>query len=136
MQTRKIIITLSFITSLFIIGYWLTVFTGVFKITDLVPGYRNWFMPFSVPDMWIAICSMAAGIFMLKHDKKGYIFSIIAGSSLVFLGLYAFGYGVVTGLLFKLTVDEIIEIAIKIYCLSVGPLFILYGAKRLLNADK
>jgi len=40
--------------------------------------------------------------------------------------LYALLYGVNTGLLFNLTTDEVIEIAIKVYCLSVGSFFIGY----------
>lgn len=127
------IVIISFVTAGFILLYWLTVFTGIFEITDLVPGYKNWFMPFSAADLWIAVCALLAAIFILKGDKKGYIFGIMAGSSLVFLGIYAFGYGIITGLLFNLTVDEIIEILIKAYCLSVGPFLIYQSAKQLLG---
>jgi hypothetical protein len=45
---------------------------------------------------------------------------------LIFLGLYAFLYGFNTGLLFLQTMDEYIEIAIKIYALSVGSFFISF----------
>jgi hypothetical protein len=40
--------------------------------------------------------------------------------------LYALLYGINTGLIFILTTDELIEIAIKVYCLSVGAFFIIY----------
>ena len=48
---------------------------------------------------------------------------------MIFLGLYAIAYGVNIGLLFILTTDEIIEIAIKIYCLVAGSMMIYYGWK-------
>jgi hypothetical protein len=50
----------------------------------------------------------------------------LTGSSLIFLGLYALLYSINTGLIFNLTTDELIEIAIKVYCLSAGSFFIVY----------
>jgi hypothetical protein len=54
------------------------------------------------------------------------IFRQLTGSSLIFLGLYTWLYSVNTGLLYHLTTDEIIEIGIKVYCLTVGSFFIIY----------
>ena len=113
-------------TTLGIVVYWTLVFTGIFKITDLVPGYRTWFLSFPLADGWIAIVSLLAFIFLLQNNDKAALFGLLTGSSLIFLGLYALLYGVNTGLLFKLTTDEIIEIGIKVYCLSVGTFFIVY----------
>jgi len=93
---------------------------------ELIPGYTNWFMAFPLADLWIATCAFLAGFFLLKGRELSIPFGIAAGSSLIFLGLYAFLYGFNTGLLFIITVDEIIEMAIKLYCLSVGPFLILY----------
>jgi len=113
-------------TTFGIVAYWITVFTGIFKVTELVPGYRNWFMSFPLADGWIAVVSLLAFIFLLRGDDKASLFGLLAGSSLIFLGLYALLYGINTGLLFILTTDELIEIAIKVYCLSVGSFFIVY----------
>jgi len=123
---KKIISSLAFFTAIGVIAYWVLVFTGIFPVEELVPGYKNWFMSFPIADLWIAISALLAGIFLLKNNELSIPLGIACGSSLVFLGLYALLYGVNTGLLFMLTVDEIIEIAIKIYCLSVGPLFMVY----------
>ena len=65
-------------------------------------------------------------IFLLRRDARASLFGLLTGSSLIFLGLYALLYGVNTGLLFILTTDELIEIGIKVYCLSVGSFFIIY----------
>jgi hypothetical protein len=101
-------------------------FAGLFPVTELVPGYINWFMAFPLADLWIAISSLVAGVLLSKNKELSVLFGIASGSSLIFLGLYALLYGVNTKLLFILTTDELIEIAIKIYCLSVGTLFISY----------
>ena len=114
------------ITSLGILAYWSLVFTNVFPVTELIPGYRNWFMAFPLADGWIAAISLLAFIFLLQNNDKAVLFGLLAGSGLIFLGLNALLYGFNTGLLFNLTLDEIIEIGIKIYCLTVGPLFIVY----------
>jgi len=106
--------------------YWALVFSGIFPVKELVPGYVVWFKSFPVADLWIAVSSFLAGIFLLKNKELSVFFGIASGSSLLFLGLYALLYGINTGLLFILTVDEVIEIAIKIYCLSVGTLFMIF----------
>ena len=135
-KSTKIIIRLSFLNAIGILFYWIAVFTGLFEQIDLVPGYINWFMSFVVVDLWIALSSSLTGYFHIKSDKKAGLFGIITGASLIFLGLYALMYGILTGLLFILTIAEIVEIAIKIYTLSVGPLFIIYHWKYINNIEK
>jgi hypothetical protein len=123
---KNISLGLTAFTTFGILAYWTLVFTGVFKVTELVPGYRNWFMSFPLADGWIAVVSLLAFIFLLQNDDRTVLFGILTGSSLIFLGLYALLYGINTGLLFNLNMDEVIEIAIKIYCLSAGSFFIIY----------
>jgi len=122
---EKTLIGLSLFTGIGIVTYWITVFFGWFPINELVPGYITWFMSFPIADLWIAITGLVAAIALIKKKNIAIPFGIASGSGLIFLGLYALLYGINTGLLFILTVDEIIKIAIKIYCLSVGSLFIV-----------
>jgi len=123
---KRLATGLTLFTFLGIVAYWISVFAGLFPVTELVPGYRNWFMSFPLADGWIAVVSLLAFIFLLRGDERAALFGLLTGSSLIFLGLYALLYGVKTGLLFNLTTDELIEIAIKVYCLSVGSFFIGY----------
>lgn len=83
-------------------------------------------MSFPLADGWIALTSLFAFIFLLRRDVRAKLFGLLAASVLIFLGLYALLYGINMGLLFILPMDEIIEIGIKIYCLSVGTFFITY----------
>lgn len=123
---KKLALGLTAFTTLGIVAYWSLVFARLFPVTDLVPGYRTWFMSFPLADGWIATVSLLAFINLLKNNQKAALFGLLTGSSLIFLGLYALLYGVNTGLLFILTTGEIIEIGIKLYCLTVGSFFIRY----------
>ena len=134
MNSKKIVVGLSIFTATLGILYWITVFAGLFPVTELVPGYKNWFMSFPVVDSWMFICAILASFYAVKDHPLAALFAPLTGASLIFLGLYAFTYGYNTGLLFILTPDEVIEIMIKIYCLSVGSLLIHHGWK--LNAPR
>lgn len=119
-------LSLTAFTAVGIFTYWTLVFAKIFPVTELLPGYKNWAMSFPLADGWIAVTSLLAFIFLLRGDDRAALFGLLAASGLIFLGLYALLYGINTGLLFILTADEMIEIAIKIYCLSVGSFFIPY----------
>ena len=123
---KKLALGLTAFTTFGIVVYWVLVFAKVFPVTELVPGYKNWFMSFPLADGWIAVTALLAFIFLLRGDDRATLFGLLAASGLIFLGLYALLYGINTGLLFILTVDEIIEIGIKVYCLTVGSFFIIY----------
>lgn len=123
---KNLAVGLTAFTALGVIVYWTLVFAKIFPVTELAPGYKNWFMSFPLADGWIAVVSLLAFIFLLRDDPRASLFGLLAGSSLIFLGLYALLYGINTGLIFNLTTDEIMEIAIKVYCLTVGSFFIVY----------
>lgn len=120
----KILRGLSITTALFIFAYWTCVFTAVFPVEEITAGYKNWFMSFPIPDFYIAACAILSVYHLNRNNKLAGLFVAMTGSGLLFLGLYAIAYGHNTGLLYVLTTDEIIEIAIKIYCLSAGTYFI------------
>jgi len=123
---KNMVLALTAFTTVGIVVYWLLVFTGTFKVAELVPGYKNWFMSFPLADGWVAVVSMLAFIFLLQNNNKAALFGLLTGSSLIFLGLYALLYGINTGLIFNLNMDEIVEIGIKAYCLSIGSFFIVF----------
>ncbi len=129
MKNLKLFKSLLITTSVAIAFYWISVLTGIFPVEDLIPGYKNWFMSFPLPDFYVATCAVIAVIYLKSNTKLAALFGTMAGSGLLFLGLYALAYGHNTGLLYNLTTDEIIEIFIKIYCLSAGMFFILTSWK-------
>lgn len=127
MKSSKTMLSLLFFTAGGTTLYWILVFLGVFPVTDIVPGYRTWFMSFPLADGWMAATALISAVYLLKGDRRAGVFGICAGSAMIFLGLYALLYGINTGLLFTLTIDGIIEICIKVYCLSVGSYFIYFS---------
>lgn len=118
-------------TALGIAVYWLLVFTGVFPVDEIVPGYKNWFLSFPLADTWIALAALLTLKNELKRPNNALIYQAATGSGLLFLGLYALLYGINTRLLFNLTTDEVIEILIKLYCLSVGSYFLKDAIKNI-----
>ncbi|MFM7092859.1 MAG: hypothetical protein ACKOZZ_18845 [Bacteroidota bacterium] len=124
MKTENVLKGLLITTTLFVVGYWTSVFTGLFPVEEIVAGYKNWFMSFPIPDTYIAVCAVLTVYYLTKNQKLSGLFGAMTGSGLLFLGFYAIAYGHNTGLLYNLTTDEIIEIGIKIYCLSAGTYFI------------
>lgn len=124
MKANRIVLSLLLFTAAGTFSYWVLAFLGAFPVTDIIPGYRDWFMAFPMADAWIIVSALLSAIFLLRGDAKASLSGICSGSAMIFLGLNALLYGINTGLIFNLTVDEIIEIAIKLYCLSVGSYFI------------
>lgn len=123
---ERLVIILSGITVGGILLYWFLVWVKVFTVKEIVSGYRNWFKSFLIPDLWIATTSFVTFIFLLQNDQRANLFGVITGSSLIFLGLYALTHAVTTGLIFRRTTENLIEIIIKFYCLIVGAIFIFY----------
>lgn len=122
---RRVLMSFLTITALGIVLYWTTVFLGLFPVEELVPGYREWFFSFPLPDFWIAFACGISAVQLHRKKKSAALWGIIAGSSMLFLSLYAGSYGFVTGLIYMQTIDEYIEIAIKIYTFTVGILFMV-----------
>jgi hypothetical protein len=111
------------------VAYWLFVFTGTFVVTELVPGYRSWFMAFPLADAWIATTGIWLTMAAARRHRSAPVAAATLGSSLLFLGLYAALYGAQTGLLFNLTSDELVEIAVKVYCVVVGASLVRFAVQ-------
>lgn len=130
---EKLFKSVLIITFSFTLVYWSLVFAKIFPVTEITPGYVNWFMSFPIADTFLAISALLSFIYLKKAKIKSAYFGTIAGSSMIFLGLYALLYGINTGLLFILTTDEIIEIMIKLYCLFGGAFVLRYSWNLLKN---
>jgi hypothetical protein len=123
------IVSLGTITSLFIAAYWLAVWTKLFPVDEIIPGYRAWFLAFPVADAWIAVWAMIAAGAAWSGSPRTCQYTLLAGSALMFLGLYAMTYGTITGLICRPTADEYIEIAIKVYTICAGAWLTWWGLR-------
>lgn len=132
MNNKKLLFGLSVFTGVGSIFYWVFVFTGLFPLTEVVPGYITWFTSFPLADFWLAVTSILLAVAIKKNKSRGIIlFALLTASSMIFLALNALLFGINTGMLFIMTIDEVIEIAIKIYCIIVGGYFINCAVKEL-----
>lgn len=123
---KKTVIALSLFGAIFTIGYWSSVFLGLFPVTETVPGYTTWFMSFPIADLWLASMLFLTAISYLKGSSRTAYFGVAAGSSFIFLALYALTYGFVSGSILTINTDTILEIFIKVYSLTVGALLLLH----------
>lgn len=138
MDSNKKIFILSLFTSIGTATYWILVFFGIFPVTEVVEGYTTWFYSFPLADLWIIFTSaMLALSTKRKNLNNSIVWGLLTASSMIFLALNGFLFGLNTGMLFMMTVDEIIEIAIKLYCLTVGAYFIRYfwNKLRIVNSN-
>lgn len=132
MNNKKLLFGLSIFTGIGTISYWVLVFTGLFPLTEIVPGYITWFTSFPLADFWLAVTSILLAVAIKKNNPRNMIlFALLTASSMIFLALNGFLFGINTGMLFMMTIDELIEIAIKVYCLTVGGYFISFVVKEL-----
>ena len=132
MKYKSLIFGLSVFTAVGTLFYWLLVFTGIFPLVEIVPGYITWFQSFPLADFWIVITS-ALLAFAIKTNRNVLAIScgLLSASSMIFLALNGLMFGINTGMICMFTVDEIIEIAIKLYCLGVGVFFIRCFSKEI-----
>ena len=86
MNKNNLAVGLSFFTTFGILAYWTLVFSKIFPVVDLIPGYSDWFMAFPLADLWIGTTSFLAGFFLLKGRELAVPFGIAAGSGLIFSG--------------------------------------------------
>ena len=130
MKHKKLIFGLAVFTALGTTLYWLLVFTGVFPLIEYVPGYKTWFWSFPLADAWIVATSTLLAVALKRNSlKTAAIFGFLTSSAMIFLALNGLLFGINTGMIFMLILDEIIEICIKIYCLVVGVFFITSFSK-------
>ena len=132
MKYRGLIFSLSVFTAIGTSLYWILVFTKIFPLEEIVPGYIVWFNSFPLADFWIVITSvlLAVGI-RINKTSLVIISGLLTASAMIFLALNALLFGINTGTIFMLTMDSFIELGIKIYCISVGVFFIKQFSKQL-----
>lgn len=56
-----------YVTAVGIVSYWVAIFSGVFSLDELVPGYRNWYLSFPLADLWIAAMSILAIVLAVSN---------------------------------------------------------------------
>lgn len=124
----KIIAVIEFLIAAGIISFWVAFFsTDLMSIKDpkLKEIYLAFESAFPIPDTWLAVSLIIGGIGLLKKRQYGYLFSLIGGASLLFLGLVDISFNVLNGIYLVGIEEAILNISINLLCLIAG-VFIIY----------
>ncbi len=96
----------------------------------------NWFPYildlFPIADLfWVMLTLFLASIGILSSQKFGFIFSIISGSALIFLGLLDITFNIQNNVYSNKVSDTFLHLFINIFCMTFGPIFIIFGGLNL-----
>ena len=129
-----ILSVLLIITGVGLAYYWLDFYLkkGVQVIQE------DWYLKFqkacSVADMWIAACAILGAVGLLTEQSYGLLFSILAGSSLIFLALLDIGFNIQNKLyrLVGKSGEMAFEVGLNVCCLLFGLILIVCLGSRII----
>ncbi len=111
-----------------IISFWVAFFsTDLVSIDDphLKEIYLAFESAFPVADIYLSILLIIGGIGLLKKMSFGFLFSLLGGASLVFLGLLDISFNTQHGIYLLGIGEAILNIFINLLCLG-GGFFIIF----------
>ncbi|MDR5695842.1 MAG: hypothetical protein QN198_05420 [Armatimonadota bacterium] len=113
------------LTAVVTVVYWIVFFTseGIVQTrTDEV--YLAFERAFPLADAWLVVASALAARGLLRADSSGLLWSLLAGSSLIYLGLMDILFNLENGIYTVLSSSVAIEIVINAFCVIFGPVLI------------
>ncbi len=111
-----------------IISFWIAFFsTDLVSIDDphLKEIYLAFESAFPVADIYLSILLIIGGIGLLKKVSFGFLFSLLGGASLIFLGLLDISFNTQHGIYLLGIGEAILNIFINLLCLG-GGFFIIF----------
>jgi hypothetical protein len=101
-------------------------FFGVLPPEEVVHGYVNWFMSFTLPNTFLVIIAWILVYSLLKKiDKLAVISGLLNAGALIFHALIGLTFGFYSGLFSFITFSVLFEIAVYVYGLSLASFFII-----------
>ncbi len=129
------IAVLELIIAIGIIGFWIIFYFTEYKNRKMSEVEFKHEISFPLPDLgWITPNLIIATIGLLLNQGFGYLFSIIGGSGMMFLGLIDLAFSVQNGKFHikEYVFDVYMTTIIVALMLIFGPIFIIYGGLNLL----
>lgn len=111
-----------------IISFWIAFFSAdLVSINDphLKEIYLAFESAFPVADIYLSILLIVAGISLLKKKSLGFLFSLLGGASLIFLGILDISFNTQHGIYLLGIGEAILNIFINLLCLG-GGFFIIF----------
>jgi hypothetical protein len=111
-----------------IISFWIAFFSAdLVSIDDahLKEVYLAFESAFPVADIYLSILLIIGGIGLLKKTSFGFLFSLLGGASLIFLGILDISFNTQHGIYLLGIGEAILNIFINLLCLG-GGFFIIF----------
>jgi len=100
--------------------FWLAFFTVGLAPVPAPPCYFAYEHSFPLPDGFLAILLLIAGILLMLNKPWGGKLSMVAAGALVFLGLVDFSFNIQNGMYMTSTVDLVLNAFINVWCVGFG----------------
>lgn len=96
--------------------------------------YLKFQKAFSVADMWIVACALIGAVGLLSEQNYGLLFSLLAASSAIFLGLLDITFNIQNKLYRLLGAfnEMVLEVVINTLSLSFGIITIIFLGPRII----
>jgi hypothetical protein len=134
MPQRKLLIMLSIFHAT-VNTLYLVRFFGVFPPEEVVHGYVQWFMSFTLPNTaftlltWLLVYSL-----LKKRDTLTVVTGLLNAGGLIFHALNGLMFGFYTGFLKTMTFNAAFEIVVYVYGLSLAAFYITQFWKVIENS--
>lgn len=110
------------------IGVWIYLYKFELNNPKRSEVYRAFERSFPVPDLcWLTPILFISAIGLFLGESFGIFFSIIAGSSLIFLGLVDISFNLQHGGYATNKSDTIFNLFINLVCVVFGPMLLVFG---------
>jgi hypothetical protein len=107
-------------------AYWIVFFTSGAVQVQGDAAYLAFEKAFPLADGWMAACAALAAVGLWRQRPWGFLFGLLAASSLVFLGCMDVLWNLNTGSYSIGSSAMTAEVVVNVFCLAGGPLLILY----------
>jgi hypothetical protein len=131
-RTNRVIAGAEFLVASGIFLFWVVFFTqDVVTIKDsrLKEIYMAFESAFPFADFYLSLMLIIGGLGLLKNKLYGYFFSVVAGASLIFLGILDVSFNLQNGL-YSIGIQEaVFNALINLACLCFG-IYLLFAIWR------
>jgi len=123
----SVLIGLNVFAAVATVLYWIAFFTMPEAIQTRPgdPVYLAFELAFPLADSWLVVAATLGAIGLWKMRDWGFLFTLLAGSAAIFLGLMDLLFDLENGIFVPLTFEALTELAIVVLLLSLGPFAIV-----------
>jgi len=129
----SVLIGLNVFAAVATVLYWIAFFTAPEAIQTRPgdPVYLGFERAFPLADAWFVLAAILGAMGLWKMRAWGFLFTLLAGSAAIFLGLMDLLFDLENGIFVPLTGEALTELAIVVLLLTLGPFVIVTTWRQL-----